>query len=241
MLQETLLLPAVRAVANPTVRGRERLRGVERPAVIVSNHASHLDTALLIEALPAVWRDRLAVGGAADYFFIGRGRGTAAALVMNAFPVERKRASAVSARLAVRLLQEGWSLILFPEGGRSEDGWLQEMKPGAAFAAAKAGRPIVPAWITGTEHILPKGATGLRRGRTDVLFGDPIFPEPGENPRELNGRLEAAMRRLHTEASSDWWTSLRRDGADPYGPAAARWRRIWARGEAAARPSSRWP
>ena len=65
-----------------------------------------------------------------------------------------------SARLAVRLVQDGWNLILFPEGGRSPDGWLQEMKPGAAFVAAKAQRPLVPMWITGTEHLLPEGCEG---------------------------------------------------------------------------------
>jgi 1-acyl-sn-glycerol-3-phosphate acyltransferase len=246
-------------LASPTIRGRERLRTLTQPVVIASNHASHLDTSVVIEAMPLEWRHRLAVGAAADYFFKGKIRGALAALVIGAFPVERKRASAVSARLAVDLVRQGWSLILFPEGGRSEDGWLQEMKPGAAFVAARSGRPLVPMWITGTEHLLPKGAKRLRRGSVDVLIGDPLFPREGEGPRELHARLEESMHRLAAEATTDWWTAMRAPGGDPfasgdrgpsfgapllprtpYGPEAARWRRVWARGERAGRPASRW-
>jgi 1-acyl-sn-glycerol-3-phosphate acyltransferase len=159
---------------------------------------------------------------------------------MGAFPVERKRASAVSARLAVDLVVDGWNLILFPEGGRSEDGWLQEMKPGAAFVAARTGRPLVPLWITGTEHLLPKGAKRLKLGRVDVLIGDPLYPLEGEGPRELHARFESAMHRLAAEASADWWTALRRPDGEVYGPQAARWRRVWARGPQPERARSDW-
>ncbi len=208
--------------------------------MIAANHASHLDTAIVIDALPLHWRHRVAVGGAADYFFKGKVRGTLAALAIGAFPVERKRASATSARLAVRLVEEGWNLILFPEGGRSPDGWLQELKPGAAFIAAKAKRPLVPMWITGTEDLLPKGAKRLRRGRVDVLIGDPLFPAEGEDARELHARLEESLHRLVTESTTDWWTALRAPDGDHYGPDAARWRRVWLRVGGTADRGSSW-
>ncbi|HYZ93268.1 MAG TPA: lysophospholipid acyltransferase family protein [Actinomycetota bacterium] len=240
VLQELIVLPAVRYVTSPRVSGRERLLRLTPPVVLASNHASHLDTAVVAEALPLEWRHHLAVGGAADYFFKGKIRGTLAALLVGAFPVERKRASAVSARLAVRLVQEGWNLILFPEGGRSPDGWMQELKPGAAFVAARTKRPLVPMWIKGTEHLLPKGAKRLRRGRVDILIGDPLFPRDGEDARELNSRLDESLRRLSTEADSDWWTAMRTPGGDPYGPDAARWRRVWARGDAPEKSRSSW-
>lgn len=240
VIQELVLLPGLRYVASPTVRGSERIRHLTQPVIIASNHVSHLDTGVIVAALPKHWRHRVAVGAAADYFFTGKIRGSLAALVLGAFPVERKRASATSARLAVRLVEEGWNLILFPEGGRSPDGWLQEMKPGAAFVAARTKRPLVPMWITGTEHLLPKGAKGLRRGKVDVLIGDPIFPRDGEDARELQVRFEQAIRTLATEATRDWWTSLQGEGGDHEGPDAARWRRVWERGDAPGRPRSRW-
>lgn len=240
VFQELALLPAFRYLASPTIRGRERLRGLSEPIVVASNHVSHLDTAILQEALPLRFRHRLLVGAAADYFFTGKVRGNLAALAIGAFPVERKRASAASARLAVRLVQEGWNLILFPEGGRSDDAWLQELKPGAAFVATRAKRPLVPMWITGTEHLLPRGSKRPRRGRVDVLIGDPLLPRDGEDARQLHARFEEALKRLATEASTDWWQALRAPDGDPYGPDAARWRRVWARGDAPGRPRSRW-
>lgn len=240
IVQELVLLPALRYVASPTIHGRERLRGVEQPVVIASNHVSHLDTGVIADALPLEWRHRLAVGAAADYFFTSKLRGSIAALLLGAFPVERKRASATSARAAVRLVEEGWNLILFPEGGRSPDGWLQEMKPGASFIAARTKRPLVPMWITGTEHLLPKGAKGLRRGKVDVLIGDPIFPKEKEDARELQARFEDALLRLATESTRDWWTSLTAPDATHTGPDASRWRRVWERGDAPGRARSRW-
>jgi 1-acyl-sn-glycerol-3-phosphate acyltransferase len=240
IVQESLVLPAVRMVARPTVRGRDRLERLPQPAIVAANHASHLDTALLIEAVPLGWRHKLAVGAAADYFFKDKLRGNAAALAMGAFPIDRDRAGAASAKLALRLVREGWNLILFPEGGRSDDGWLQELSPGAAMIATMTGRPIVPVWITGTEHIWRKGSNRIRPGRTQILIGDALFPEAGERRRELNARFEQAMRRLAVEATKDWWTSLRPGASDVYGPDVARWRRIWERGDAPAKPKSDW-
>ena len=240
LIQELVMLPALRTFAKPRVIGRERLANLEPPVVIAANHASHFDTAILVDAVPASWRDKLAVGAAADYFFTSNPRGWAAALAIGAFPVERKRASTVSARLAVRLLREGWNLILFPEGGRSQDGWLQELKPGAAYAAAKAGCPIVPVWLVGTEHLLPKGAKRPQPGRVEVFIGDPLRPAPGENPRVLHERLAESMYRLGEEATTDWWTALRTPSGELHGPEAARWRRVWARGGPLPKARSRW-
>jgi 1-acyl-sn-glycerol-3-phosphate acyltransferase len=240
VFQEVAMLPALRWLTSPTIRGRERLLRLRPPVVVAANHVSHLDTAVIMEALPLEWRHKTAVGAAADYFFKDRVRGTFAALAIGGFPVDRKRASATSARLAVRLVEEGWNLILFPEGGRSDDGWLQELKPGAAFVAARAGRPLVPMWITGTEHILRKGAKRLQRGQVEVLIGDPLFPKAGEDARELHARFETALKQLSTEATSDWWTAMRSPGGDPYGPEAGRWRRVWERGATPTRSRSRW-
>ena len=92
-LQELVLLPALRYLASPNIRGLERLRNVAQPAVIAANHVSHLDTSVVVSAVPQSWRHKLAVGAAADYFFKGKVRGSLAALVIGAFPVERNSAA----------------------------------------------------------------------------------------------------------------------------------------------------
>ena len=95
-------------------------------------------------------------------------------------------------------------------------------------------------WITGAEHLLPRGAKGLRRGKVDVLIGDPLYPEPGEDARALHARFEDALKRLGAEATTDWWTAIKSHDAELFGPDAARWRRVWARDVAPKRPKSRW-
>lgn len=248
VVQEMIFAPVLKYVASPIAHGVSNLDLIAPPAVFAANHASHLDTAVIVNSLPMAWRRKVAVGAAADHFFSSTLRGLTAAFLINAFPVERRRASAVSARLAVKLLGDGFSLILFPEGGRSPDGWPQELKPGAAFAAIKARCPLVPVWIEGTEHLMPK-AGGIHRGEIGVFFGRPLLEMPDEGPRELNQRLQSALNALATEAQSDWWTSLRllAPGADvaadsPVPQAgAATWRRRWTRGAAPGRTKSLWP
>ena len=139
-----------------------------------------------------------------------------------------------SADLPVRLLGEGWNVVIFPEGGRSPDGWGQKFQGGAAYLAIKAGVPIVPFHIAGTGTALPKGANRLRPGRTAVTFGRPVRPEPGESARSVAARLEAEVAALADERSTDWWQARRRAGAGTTPalsgpPEVTGWRRAWAR------------
>ena len=114
---------------RPEVGGIDRLADLralttkkrdDPPAVIFTpNHHSHLDTPLAITAIPEPWRGHLVVGAAADYFFTTHVTSAASALVLNAFPVARNVTGRQTADLARDLIEDGWSLVLFPEGGRS--------------------------------------------------------------------------------------------------------------------------
>jgi 1-acyl-sn-glycerol-3-phosphate acyltransferase len=79
---------------------------------------------------------------------------------------------------AETIQRRGISLLIFPEGGRSQDGVLQEFNDGAAYVAIKAKAPVVPMALIGTREILPMGSSQPRRGDVIVRFGDPI---PTEN------------------------------------------------------------
>ena len=94
-----------------------------------------------ITAIPEPWRGHLVVGAAADYFFTSHLTSAASALVLNAFPVARNVAGRQSADLARELIEDGWSLVIFPEGGRSPDGWGQPFKGGAAYLSSGPARP----------------------------------------------------------------------------------------------------
>lgn len=235
MVTDNLTRPAVHAVASPMVRGDELLDLVEQPVVFVANHASHVDTPLLLSVLPVDMRHRTVVAAAADHFFDRRWKAHLWAGLLGAIPVERQRVSRHSAEVAIELIDDGWNLVIFPEGGRSPDGWQQEFRGGAAYLAVRTGRPVVPVHIAGTHRILPKDGARLRRAPTTVTFGTPLHVDEGEDARRFATRVETAVAALAAEARTDWWTArLELAAGDPVadarGPEASPWRRAWALG-----------
>ena len=231
MVLDNVTRPVARMVASPLVRGDEALVGVEAPVIFAANHASHADTPLLLSCLPLRFRHRTVVAAAADYFFDRRWKADAWSFFLAAIPIERTKVNRRSADLAAALLEDRWNLVIFPEGGRSPDGWAQTFRGGAAYLASRTGRPVVPVHLDGTRHILPKGRRGIRRTRTTVTFGTPLWPEQGEDARRFGVRIEAAVATMAHEADTDWWTARRQAaaGATPalQGPDAAEWRRSW--------------
>jgi 1-acyl-sn-glycerol-3-phosphate acyltransferase len=247
LINEGITRPLVHAVAAPDVTGLDRIAHLHGPAIFAANHASHVDTPLLLSVIPEAWRHRLVVAGAADYFFDTKLKASVFALTLNAVPIERQRVDRGSAQRLARLLEEGWSLLIFPEGGRSPDGWAQPHRAGAAWLAARTGRPVVPIHLEGTRRLLPRNGTRLRPGRTNVTFGRPLRAGPSD-ARDLAARLERAIAALADEQATDWWTATRRAATRTTpalsGPgAASTWRRAWALGDDRRRPTrpDRWP
>ncbi|MBV8560312.1 MAG: 1-acyl-sn-glycerol-3-phosphate acyltransferase [Acidimicrobiia bacterium] len=229
---ELVLRPAVRGLVPPRLHGVDRLAALDGPVIFVANHQSHLDTPLLLSALPERWRHRAVVAAAADYFFDSRVKATLSALVLGALPVERGRIDRRPLEQARALLDEGWSVVIFPEGGRSPDGWAQPFRGGAAFLSINAGVPIVPVHLDGTGRVLPKGARRPARAAVHVTFGAPLRPRAGERTNRFAERIEEAVAVLADERATDWWTARRRaaTGTTPglTGPDAGAWRRAWA-------------
>ena len=247
-LVEGVMRPTMSAIASPNRRGLDRLDDLDGPVVFVANHHSHADTPLLLTSIPEPWRHRVVVGAAADYFFGNRLSGAVSALAIGAVPIERTRVGRRSADMARDLIDDGWSVLLYPEGGRSPDGWGQEFRGGAAFLAIRCKVPVVPIHLQGTGRILRKGRTLPRPSRTTVTFGDPVRANDDENARAFAVRLQAAVAALGDEASSDWWQARRRAhaGTSPglTGPAIGAWRRAWVLGDrnrGIGRKRPRWP
>lgn len=224
--------PLVWTEMEPSIEGLDRLQGLTPPVMFVANHASHADTPLFLCSLPKEWRERTAVAAAADYFFDVWWRAAATALALNTFPIERtggKRATGT----ARKLVEEGWNLLVYPEGTRSRDGWVGRFRHGAAGLCVEYGLPAVPVALRGTYAAMPRGRAWPRPGRfpLSVRFGPPLRPEEGEDFRSLSRRMQQALARLWDEDATTWWQSLRREaeGSTPplAGPAGPRWRRIW--------------
>ncbi len=253
--RDTVVQTMVRYYAQPTVKGVDRLSELEGPAVFAANHQSHADTAVIATSIPEPWRNRLIVGAASDYFFGNRVTSAISALFVGAIPIERTALNRRTIDKAVTLLRSGWSLVIYPEGGRSRDGWGQQFRPGAAFLAKQAGVPVVPVHIRGTFDILRKGRAWPRRSRSVINFGRPLSFDEGENNRRFTKRLQAAVEGLADEtATGNWFAARRRlhsaDSPGLEGPTASAWRRRWALTEPASTDGSsdisgaskrRWP
>jgi 1-acyl-sn-glycerol-3-phosphate acyltransferase len=239
LVQELVAGPFIKFLASPQVDGLDRIDHLDEPVIFAANHASHVDAPLLLSVVPERWRRQMFVAGAADYFFDTRFKAAAFAFLLNAVPIERQRVSRDSANRVADLLSEGWSMLIFPEGGRSPDGWGQPHRAGAAWLATRTGRPIIPVHLEGTRHIIAKGSSRLRPGTTYVTFGRPLRPEPGGDPRVLADDLERSISALADEHTTDWWTARRRastrSSPSLIGPEAGAWRRTWALGEPARR------
>lgn len=242
VVQRAGLRPLLWSQVRPRVFGLDNLEGLQGPVVFVSNHASHLDAPLVVCSLPDVWRESLATGAAADYFFDAPWRAAGTALVFNAFPVERRAGKRVTT-MARELLDERWNLLLFPEGGRAPDGWLRDFRHGVARLCSEQDVPVVPIAVRGSYAAMPRGRGWPRPGRPSVAvrYGPPIRPRPDEPTRAFTARLIGGVARLWREEDTSWWTSLREaadgeglpgtdspDGSPPAtGPDAADWRRRW--------------
>ena len=235
LLVEGPIRLGVRALADPERRGLDRLDGLVGPAIFAANHHSHLDTPLLLTSIPEPWRHRIVVAAAADYFFSNRVTSAVSALAIGAIPIERTRIERRSADRAAQLIDDRWSLLIFPEGGRSADGWGRGHRGGAAYLALRCGVPVVPIHVEGTGRIFGKGATHPTPGTSRVTFGRPLRPGEDDNAVRFARRIERAVAALADEAATDWWSARQRAarGESPSltGPESTSWRRAWALGD----------
>ncbi|MDE0267910.1 MAG: lysophospholipid acyltransferase family protein [Acidimicrobiaceae bacterium] len=239
---------AVWLFATPNRRGLENLDKVKGPVIFVANHHSHADTPLLLISLPMKIRHKTAVAAASDYFFKNKITGVVSALFIGAIPVDRKRVGRQSAKLSAELLAEGWNLLIYPEGGRSPDGWGQSFRGGAAYLSKRCNTPILPIHLSGTDRVLRKNTFIPRPAITTATFGKPIYPSTEERSAKLALRVEEAVNALADEIRTDWYTARKRahgrQNPTLTGPAVSEWRRAWIRGDQSRknkRPKNAWP
>jgi 1-acyl-sn-glycerol-3-phosphate acyltransferase len=233
------LTPIVRNQTTLRVEGLDIFDDLDGPVIFIANHSSHLDTALLLTTLPIEWQRKVAVGAAADYFFDAWWRAVGSALAFATFPIERGGVGL--SETPTRLLSEGWSLVMFPEGTRSPDGWTRRFRLGAAYLAHAAGVPVVPVGLVGSYAAMPRGRGWPKPGRPEVhvRYGRPVTVQTDEDARSFGTRISAAAATLLDEDRSDWYGARRRAAAgetpSPAGPQVAGWRRVW---ESTASPRS---
>jgi 1-acyl-sn-glycerol-3-phosphate acyltransferase len=139
--------------------------------VLASNHASYMDTPVVMASIPVQFRF-LAKRGLFQIPLLGTHLGQAGHIPV---PREDPRASVKTMQLAAEtIVRRHISMLIFPEGGRSLDGVLQPFKEGAAYIAIRAGAPIVPLVLIGTHDVLPMHSSIVRPGRVTLRILPPI-------------------------------------------------------------------
>ncbi len=193
-LQQTLLFPVARIIARPEVFGAEDLMHVPQPAVIAPNHASDIDTPLILAALPRAWRSRTVVGAASDRFYRRRAYAISSGLWINTFPFGRGSDLRGLAD-AAELLRSGHNVLLYPQATRSA-GQIEGFRSGVARLCLATGAPLLPVHVAGTALIMPASRGLTQRGRATVRFGRPLNAFVGESADELMVRARAAIAEL---------------------------------------------
>ncbi len=194
-LVKGMFYPFVRLYLGLRREGLEHLprRG---PLIIVSNHVSYMDAILLGSATPRPIRfmvlqwmyDLLLL----RWFYWG----------MGTVPVQADGKDSNAIRRAVKVLNRGHVLGIFPEGTRSPDGRIGETRPGAAMLAALSGAPVVPVFIDGAREAMPVGSMFPLPARVNVRFGPPLRYRRDGMKRDRNSlrgfaqAMEVAIRRL---------------------------------------------
>ncbi|MEV6749184.1 lysophospholipid acyltransferase family protein [Streptomyces sp. NPDC051080] len=172
--------------------------------VVVANHSSHADTAALLAVLDA--RHTPAIGAAADYWFASPWRRRICRRLAAGFPVRRSGGGMDDLLSMADELRSGRAVVLFPEGTRGEDGELGSFHRGALVLAERAGVPVVPVGIAGTDRLLPKHGR-LRSALVRVSIGDPLPSTTG--PREARDAVVALHARTVAEPLRDSATRRR--------------------------------
>ncbi len=117
-------------------------------------------------------------------------------VLFNTFPIPQAEiGTRQSLRYAGELVEEGWSILIFPEGERTLTGEMGHFYPGVAMIASRMHVPVVPVRLVGLDQVLPRHTKWPRRGPVEVKIGAPILLQ-GESYAALARQLEEAVRAL---------------------------------------------
>ena len=206
----TWILPLGRIFARVTVTGLEHLDGLDGPVIFAANHQSHFDTPVILDALPPRWRYRVAPAMAKEFFnahffpdrytrrewFTNSLNYSLAAFFFNAFPLTQGGAGTrQTLRYMGELVEHGYSILIYPEGRRTEEGDIAAFQPGVGMIASRLGVPVVPVRLRGLERILQRHARFPTIGRAQCAFGAPISLS-GNDYAALSHQVEQAVRAL---------------------------------------------
>jgi long-chain acyl-CoA synthetase len=205
-----LLLPITFIMCRVRVRGIERLSSVKSPALLISNHITDVDAALIMSALPAPWRARLATAmdgerlrnyrypPASTPWFSRLNLKLQYALLValfNVFSLPKQSGFRRSFSYAGQAMDRGWSILVFPEGQETKDGRMQPFMAGIGLLTAELNTSVIPIKLEGLFELKQRRQFFVRPGTVTVTFGEPL-EFSGETPTQITRALESRLASL---------------------------------------------
>ncbi len=211
LLYNLILLPLSRIMCIPRVTGVEHLAKVKGPALLISNHVTHVDGPLILSVLPVRRRMRLAIAMSGEYlrdwryppadlgwfarlkkrmaYVLGAG-------LFNVFSLPRQSGFRQSFAYAGEAMDQGYSVLIFPEGTETKTGRVQPFRAGIGLLVSELNVPVVPIMLRGMFELKKKQQFFVRPGKVSVTFGEPITLAHGMTPAEITKELERKISEL---------------------------------------------
>jgi long-chain acyl-CoA synthetase len=192
-------------------QGIENLAQVKGPALFISNHVTDVDAALIMSALPARWRSQLAIAMSGEILrswryppestgWVSRLRlrlqYALLAALFNVFSLPMQTGFRHSFKYAGQAMDDGWSILIFPEGRETKDGQMQPFMAGIGLLAAQLNAPVVPIKLIGLFELKLQRRFFVRPGTVTVRFGKPIEFPADQTPTQITHELESRVASL---------------------------------------------
>ena len=206
-----LMRPAILLLGWPRIMGRENLRGVEGPLLVVANHVGDVDPGFILTALPARFRHRLAAaaGGEAlealrspaadrNWFqrIYDRVQWALGVSLLNLFPLPREAGFRRSFAYAGEAVDHGYSVLVFPEGRHTTDGKMNPFRSGIGLLAQNLGIPVLPIRIDGLFEVKQAGKKFAPPYKITVRIGKPRSFARDEDAAQIAAELQKAVEAL---------------------------------------------
>ncbi|HVN22319.1 MAG TPA: 1-acyl-sn-glycerol-3-phosphate acyltransferase, partial [Dongiaceae bacterium] len=211
LVHYAMMWPAVLLLGWPRVVGREHLRGVKGPLLVISNHLGDIDPGFILTALPARLRHRVAIatGGealealrspAADRNWLLRAydrvKWTLGVSLLNLFPLPREAGFRRSFAYAGEAVDRGYNILVFPEGRHTTAGELLPFRSGIGLLAQNLGIPVLPMRIDGLFELKKARKKFAGPGKIVVRIGDPVTFSRGKEAAEIATELHTRVAGL---------------------------------------------
>ena len=206
-----LLRPSVFVLGWPKIYGRENLRGVNGPVLIICNHIGDIDVGFILTALPARIRHRLATaaGGEAlealrlpaptrNLFLrvFDRAEWFLGVSLLNLFPLPREAGFRESFAFAGESVDRGYSVLVFPEGRHTTTGKMNPFRSGVGLLVKNLGIPVVPIRIDGLFELKQAGGRTARPHQIKVKIGTPVHFSPETQAEQIAAELQDRVEEL---------------------------------------------